>query len=350
MTEHDDRQAELLDRYGSVLVGDGDPTPPAGMDGSLAATARAVHRELRAEAPRDAFVARLRRRIEEPAARSFAQRRSTRWPGSIPRRLAAGGLLAASLAAILLVAGLTRGGDGATAAEILRAASAAAASPETAGVRSVEMTAVSVSVLEVRGLPPTANYLGDREITFRIEMWYRSHVWYQAPDRLRKESVDITPETTGGKGLWPVVQIWNGTEHIIYFVDSALAQIFDLDRASVRQWLWVGWPGPENIETLLGEAARCYDQPRVVGEELIAGRPTHWIDLGQSHCYPFEGMRRVIWIDQETAFVLKHEEYRPDGELSSRVEVTSIEYNVPIDPERFEFTPPPGVEVEDMRR
>ncbi len=349
MTERDDRQADLLDQYWSRVAAAGDPTPPAGMEESVAATALAVHRELRTEAPQDAFVERLRQRIEESADGPSEQRRAAWWSGSIPRQ-AASGLLAIALATLAIVVGLARGGDGAaSAAEILRAASSAAASPQTVGVQSFEMTAVSLSVLQPPP-PIDALDLGDDVVRFQTDYLYRSHIWYQAPDRQRTETVNITWETTAGEGQWPVVQVWSGTERTIYFAASGKAQIFELYESDVRRWLRVGWPGPENLEALLEDAARCYDQPSVTGEETIAGRRTHVIELGQARCGPYEGMRRVIWIDQETAFVLKHEQYRRDGELSSRVEVTSIDYNVSIDPARFEFTPPPGVEVEDMRR
>ena len=93
---------------------------------------------------------------------------------------------------------------------------------------------------------------------------------------------------------------------------------------------------------------------KVTGKATIAGRATYVIDLGPTKCpsasVPEMNGRLVVWIDQETFFVLKQEQHRlADDQIFTMHEVTQIQYNVSIDPAEFTFTPPAGATVADYR-
>ena len=60
--------------------------------------------------------------------------------------------------------------------------------------------------------------------------------------------------------------------------------------------------------------------------------------------------RRIIGVDKETFFLLKAVQYSPtDGSVVWTMEVTDIQYNIPVDPGIFSFTPPLRAQVYDYR-
>ncbi|MGH7861534.1 MAG: LolA family protein, partial [Candidatus Dormibacteraceae bacterium] len=108
-----------------------------------------------------------------------------------------------------------------------------------------------------------------------------------------------------------------------------------------------------DLDAVLARASKC-GTPSVTGTATVAGRSTDVIDLVPSKCpdvsTPELNGPSTIWVDQETFFVLKEVQYSgTDGKLLSTTEVTSIQYNVPVAPARFSFTPPPGARIEDDR-
>ena len=90
---------------------------------------------------------------------------------------------------------------------------------------------------------------------------------------------------------------------------------------------------------------------KVVGTETIAGRSTWKVDFTpRAETSAQLGLNGVIngtlWIDEELALPLKLT--LDAGDLGQgTVELSNLKVNQPIDPERFSFTPPPGVTVEE---
>ena len=90
---------------------------------------------------------------------------------------------------------------------------------------------------------------------------------------------------------------------------------------------------------------------KVVGTEMIAGRSTWKVDFTpRAETSTQLGLNGVIngtlWVDEELALPLKLT--LDAGDLGQgTVELSNLQVNQPIDPERFRFTPPPGVTVED---
>ena len=90
---------------------------------------------------------------------------------------------------------------------------------------------------------------------------------------------------------------------------------------------------------------------KVVGTEMIAGRSTWKVNFTpRAETSAQLGLNGVIngtlWVDEELALPLKLT--LDAGDLGQgTVELSNLQVNQPIDPERFRFTPPPGVTVED---
>lgn len=111
-------------------------------------------------------------------------------------------------------------------------------------------------------------------------------------------------------------------------------------------------PGLTNV---LNQVTDRYSSPKLKGEETVAGRTTYVIDLGLPNSFSnsapeLNNGRRVVWVDKETFFLLKTVQYSPtDDSVVGVMEVTHIQYNIPIDPVVFSFTPPQGAHVQDLR-
>ncbi len=185
--------------------------------------------------------------------------------------------------------------------------------------------------------------------------------WYQAPNLWHSEDDgavygpdgkpmpgqawhDIT--VSDGKDMWSYDAIRN--EVVVNRLNantefSSTAFLFGTNASNLTAFLKPDRSCPD---------ARTIPQPRYLGHGVIAGRPTYVIDLGRLECPFAPGMngRRVIWVDQETFYVLKNELHRlSDDRIVAVIQVTSIRYNIGLSAALFQFTPPPDAKVLDLR-
>lgn len=169
-------------------------------------------------------------------------------------------------------------------------------------------------------------------------------------------------------GLWRVESGWTGTGLTdegtrIVVSDGTSEWIQQGDSVAINR----AAPQPETddltpwgrdsagLTDVLNQVGDIYPSPNVQGEETIAGRPAYVIDLGLPNRFSnsapeLNNGRRIVWVDKETFFLLKAVQYSPtDGDVVGVMEATHIQYNIPIDPGIFSFSPPPGVQIHDFR-
>ncbi|PZR96695.1 MAG: hypothetical protein DLM69_10475 [Candidatus Chloroheliales bacterium] len=196
----------------------------------------------------------------------------------------------------------------------------------------------------------------------------QQRLWYQAPHRWRDETSsdppvdDANPTSRHDTNL----RLSDGVDLWSYFTVTPSVGIHDPSMGAAGGVI-VGrmaefWHEPPTTP-LLGyvlnssvswqELRNCYT-PVLSGTTTIVGRPAYIISLGTSHASCGQSMAdtsggRLVWLDRETYFVLKDESYNQAGQPVSSVEVTAIQYNQPLDPALFSFTPPPDASVEDKR-
>jgi outer membrane lipoprotein-sorting protein len=246
----------------------------------------------------------------------------------------------------------------AQAAQILRDVQAVAAAPAGQGVATFTMTIVVpfLTVVDGRAVIPDPEADTDEA---------RSNIWFQEPDRRRWES---KLRTAQGELATSIVAVWDGIDWWFDVTntrggDRTIRVFRQQDRPAVAAGglsvPTIAGPGAADLTALLAGVADCY-RGEVVGADVIAGRATYVVNLGRSRCagtvdvdpHGVSGAAdRVIWVDRETAFVLKDELHDAAGNVLAGTTslVTQIEYNVPIAAERFQFVVPPGVPVTDCR-
>jgi outer membrane lipoprotein-sorting protein len=111
--------------------------------------------------------------------------------------------------------------------------------------------------------------------------------------------------------------------------------------------------GASSLKNALQKASTCYN-PRLAGEEQVAGRAAYVVEMGASTCpsasMPDTNGPLTFWLDKETYFVLKSTLRDTAGtQTIATTEVSSIVYNQGVDDSIFIFTPPAGATVADTR-
>lgn len=359
MAMHEHEQAERLEAYWAALERDPAATPPAGLDVDLAQTAQRLVNGLRPPEPGPAFVSQLRRQLQAQTAElpcpgdPAPTHRSGWWqrlgqlvhsPG--PVRLAVATLVVAALVAASFA---IRRPQPVSAQAIIQKAQAAATSPAVGGVQSFVLTKVCRFRLANGRLDPGGSDSESEEIVSVTRRWYR------APDRLRSEHEQraLLPDGTEvPRSSW--LHINDGRDVWLYYPNENRVTV---NRPSPDQMLKGDTSaldmGAGDLNALLQEVSTCYNNPKITGNATVAGRSTYVIDLGPSLCpvgpRDMSG-RRVIWVDEETFFILKQEQYSKAGDrLIWQSEVTSLQYNVAVADAVFTFTPPAGASMLDER-
>ena len=195
----------------------------------------------------------------------------------------------------------------------------------------------------------TAYFVGDELAGTPWSTWEYT-TWFEAPNRQRAESRWVAlPRPSGGEGLsgYTETQVWDGTDHWVHhWIGDD-----DVEGVTIRRQL----PGESvHFGPVLFTAAiteRCR-AASVAGEEVLGGRDAWIVELSRARCgAPFPGAdgRIIFWIDQATGLVVRTRTYSSTGRLSGETEITLLEINGPIDPDRFRFEVPDGVTLDDQR-
>lgn len=356
MIEPDDRQAELLEEYWTALRRDLAADPPDDLDEDLAAVAHRLESHFAPPEPSAAFETELRHRITAqtigtPYRNGRAPSDARNWPIAQAKpvrswRRLPGLAVAAVLAFALVGAAVWLGRPRSVSAqEIVQKAQAATAA---SGSRIQSLVLTAKATLD----RPVAGPAGSGTEQIRVE----TKRWYQAPDQWRTEIVQTLLAGKPGQSNRVVSNTLTVSDGTNVWTDDRLANVVTVSRRSpgengIGQLAGSGQAAPD-LSSLLAQASRCYT-PKLQGSQTIDGRAAYVVDLGASKCpsaaAPETNGRRVLWIDQQTFLVLKAVRYGESGTPREISDVTSVQYNVPIDPSRFSFTPPAGATVHDNR-
>jgi outer membrane lipoprotein-sorting protein len=335
-------QAELLDR---LLDGrDNDRAPDELQPPELAAFARQVIAMQRntgsAASERDAQ-ARVWVRVQAAAGQSVpAQPRTLGWRWPVWGRLAFA-LLVVALVSVFIVRNQPQPVEARAVLERAQAAMALS----TNNLSSFAFTQ-TITIQPDDGQPKT--------VTTNLR-------WYQAPNLWHSEDESITYSPDGQPlpdQTWHDTTVSDGVDMWSY--DSLRHEVIVNRLNATVEFSSTSFLFGTNVTSLdafLKPDTTCPDarimpEPRYLARDEVAGRPTYVIDLGRLDCPSAPGMngRRVIWVDQETFFILRNELHRlSDDHVVSTIEVTRIQYNVPLDPALFAFTSPANAKVLDLR-
>jgi outer membrane lipoprotein-sorting protein len=378
--DHEMTQAELLEEYCDCLAADPASPPPEGLDPQLAALSCELAVRHVAPLPRPEAAAELRRRLEaqaEELARARAPRRTAR-PAPRPALALPGWLRLPALrpafqvALAILLAAIAIGGylflsqpEPVSAREILQKAQANFTSPQiTFLLRTVSRQWPARAA--PGGAPGGAYPLGARGVlTYpgplagppaQSVLVVESERLYGGPGLWRVESTQVARGPAGEELSRTVsIEVADGADLWRYDPQANVATVDALEGylGGAGGTLLGFGQGLTDVEGLLTQAERCFD-PVVTARETVAGRPVYRIDLGRNSCQiaaaPEFGGRMLLWVDQETAFILKFERYLPGtDQLAERSEVVEVQYNVALDPAEFTFELPAGARLVDNR-
>jgi outer membrane lipoprotein-sorting protein len=328
----------------------------ADTDAGIAAT---VHRVAALDAsvpPGAVFVRRLGERLATTATTDRLTRPNRHAAYGIARRWVTSSRLVrwplASTAAAVLVLGLAglvlviqRPGS-VRAEEIVRKAQAAATDAAASGVDSFEMVEETVTMTNW-GLSPDQRAQGASGQSRSVRQ-----VWFREPDHWRNElrftelprqSPDSAPRVTvaDGQTIWSYDPRGNALQ-------ISLGQL-GVQTAKGDYGLY----GASNLDAMVQRASECY-QPRLEGQDSVAGRPAYVVNMGPSNCPSAAAAEAngplALWLDRETFFVLKAVLRDTTGtQVVQTRQVTSILYNRELPDALFAFATPSGATVLDNR-
>lgn len=320
--------------------------------------------------PKPAFVALVRRQIE---GRTVAAVDRTSSPVTRPSRRFRltrrwQPLIGLTTAAVLILAVIASSywwvsrPQSVSAREILQKAQAAIANPTTTSITSFHIT-------ETTEFPPSVvNAQAMRSSGSRSDSFFpvalTQEIWYSAPNRIRFEGVTRDAKNmtralinvSDGVDGWT----WEPADPMHVTVYSAGTDEKGWDPSAV-------FGGPTNDLTQFFDQAGKSGCRSVLlrGETIVAHRPVYRIDIGEDTCVPtpdaahpstsadqmfgnYDG-RQTVWIDRETFFPLKYEQYPADGTQGLSYTFTNVEYNITIPDSTFVYAPPPGAVIKDRR-
>ncbi len=236
-----------------------------------------------------------------------------------------------------------------SAQEIITKAEGVLASPANQEIKSFVLTEIESTVPGNLRLNAYARLQGDESLRTEIQRWY------QAPNLWRTEYVQKVV-TSDGKLVRSERSVHVSDGRALYQFDESnhLFTIDPLDpRMDARGEGGLFGQSAETLRQLFSQVGKCYD-PKLAGDATVAGRSAYTVDLGATKCASASGPemqgRIVIWVDQETSFVLKtewHDKFTDKVIVTD--EVTNVQYNVAVDPAEFVLTPPAGSQVQDHR-
>lgn len=344
-TSDEQQEADRLDAAYKAWVAGAAVPPNNELDPPLAATAERVAQRLAAPAPDPQFAAALKDRLQTVAAAPHRPSGRRFVFGTGIWRVAAALVLAALVGVYLL----SLRPAPVNAQEIMRRAGATLASPAAAGIQSYFLAEQSTAWAWTGKLAADAE---DMPVEWRSEM----RRWFQSPDLWRMETesrpftADGQPADTGG---WNLTAVSDGSSQYHYdavanslSINAAAADVFGLAGSTDNA-------GASSLAQVFERMETCY-RPQVTGRAEVAGQPVYVVDLGRTLCpsasMPEANGRELIWVDQNTFFVLKHELYSTQGDqLLLRSEATEVQYNPALDAALFTFSPPAGARVADYR-
>ncbi len=166
----------------------------------------------------------------------------------------------------------------------------------------------------------------------------RTKITYQSPDRYRIEQETDTP---GGRPK--MLQVRDGTRTWTYLPDEGEAWSEDDSggRTQFDEFLDPSWLAAAYHLTVTGRTA--YEGHPAIG---LTGHPRPIQRGGDFHRLGAEEIRAVI--DAETGLPLELTSLF-EGEPFSAQSLQNLVVGEPLDDSLFEFTPPPGVKVKDVK-
>lgn len=96
------------------------------------------------------------------------------------------------------------------------------------------------------------------------------------------------------------------------------------------------------------EAGKEHFEYKLMPEEKVDGVDCYVMEMKSKSPDAASQGRALQYITKDHGFTVKQVTFDPTNKPISTVTMTGVEYNVDINPDRFKFTPPAGVEVMDM--
>lgn len=331
MNPHAEQMADLLEHYLMELEANPNAAPPRGLDPQMIQAVQKLNAYFDAPEPSPEFVTSLRGTLDREAARlAQAQNTQTRRAFALPRWsfVGIGAALVLALGGFLVLAARPAP---VSAEQVLNQARSVANNLAATGVNTFELESESEQIILGDAVQPIAGM--SHTVTSMA---------YAGPTRWRVQGT-----TTALGDTRQTLNVSDGSTLWTYDASNNIVQ------ANIATGEGFPLPNVGSLQALQQDASNCYT-PQVVGEQAIAGRAAYKVELGENKCpaasVPTFNGTRTLWVDKETFFVLRDDFISADGKQNfSSYLVTRVRYNIELPGDLFQYTPPPGAQLEDNR-
>lgn len=336
MNTNQEQMANLIEQYWQALESKPNAAPPQGLDSQTIQTLLKLRRNLVSSDPDPEFVSSLRTRLAGQAAAPISSPSPRQNAAPLRfftiRRWSFISIAGAVILGLLALSLWITRPQPASAQQLLDKARTAAGDLLSVGVKSFAMTQMSSDLfVDDPQAAPKGYSLGETK------------TWYNGPTVWRLESHFTAPNQPSTSSI----TVSDGTSQWEFNQNDNSVSIQSADPRS--------FPSPSvlSLDLLQQDMSNCYD-PKVVGEETIAGRAAYELDLGPAKCrsasMPQLNGDHAVWLDKETFFILKSEIRAVNSDqITSALQVTDIKYNLELPGDLFTFTPPQDARVDDTR-
>jgi hypothetical protein len=186
-------------------------------------------------------------------------------------------------------------------------------------------------------------------VSWKRGLWRESDRWLTAPPPHTSSLARLTTAPLPNKSASDGHRIWieNPQERTVTVYPPDPAGTWPATEGSLKQF--TAW---DTLPAMLHSGVHCVTPIRHA-DSHIAGRPVYVLEFGQDRCLHLRGGRHahqsrlldgrlVVWIDQQTHFTLRADQYAFDhpNRLLLRWYVTSIRYDMPLHPSLFRLKVP----------
>ncbi|MGI8688393.1 MAG: hypothetical protein ACR2M3_07415 [Thermomicrobiales bacterium] len=193
---------------------------------------------------------------------------------------------------------------------------------------------------------PSGNGVPDFVVTTTVERWV------EIPSRYRTVST-----TRDSKGELTILDAGSDSTTAWQYENRNGKESLDQHPASLNPSLQIEPPlkppgmmpvTKDTLQQVLEQVNKCWN-PKLLGEETVAGRLTYKLDVGPTMCSFKVGQSapdpseqwasHLLWIDKQTFITLKEEAISPDGRTTMRSEVSQVQYNITMSNDVFVYRP-----------
>jgi len=306
--------------------------------------------------PSQAMRARIWQQAIANGVSDTTNERHNQW---LRRRMALIGVAAALILAIGISVGLFST-QPVSAAEVFSRAVQVGTNPASVGLNSYRGVVNFTShmyMMDTKTIDPRIAFHTQQRVWYLKPGYERQEQYMlQAPDSLstplpvpQAVASSLTPVPEPSSLMLPSLANISGSDGLQHWDYDTKNKIYTrADRYTYNSG--VGTLGATDLPSLLQKAALDYDNVKLLGNGVVAGRAVYLIEVtAKPKTTSLTGQKTIYKVDQQTYLTLGEVVSNQAGDILYEWEYADIEFNPSLEISLFTFTPPTDAKILDLR-